>query len=93
MNIRTSLISVALLIFAGSAIADDLADFKKFYAKMLPQTVESFKRRDLAAEILAQRQRCVVAERQLADMHQREKARADRGGRKCQEGWKERSRS
>lgn len=47
MNIRTSLISVALLIFAGSAIADDLADFKKFYAKMLPQTVESFKRRDL----------------------------------------------
>jgi prefoldin subunit 5 len=27
-----------------------------------------FKRRDLAAEILAQRQRCVVAERQLADM-------------------------
>ena len=29
-----------------------------------------FKRRDLAAEILAQRQRCVVAERQLADMRE-----------------------
>ncbi len=29
-----------------------------------------FKRRDLAAEILAQRERCVVAERQLADMRE-----------------------
>jgi prefoldin subunit 5 len=34
-----------------------------------------FKRRDLAAEILAQRQRCVVAERQLADMRESRRSR------------------